>query len=173
MKMDPQARQGRQASTQGESTPHATTARPPRLAALALAGFFGAASLAALPAPVLAQSDTVSMASEMSALSATVPIAVSASMSALALSGPALLTIVAVQASADGAVWIVEQASTGARAVLRLTGRAAGLSMVGVGTTVQTVTLSAGSLLIASGEVIAFIPNALGHRLMHHERITD
>jgi len=143
-----------------------------RVAALALSTLLGAGSLGALPATARAQSETLSTASELSALSAVVPVAVSASMSTLVLAGPSLLTVVAVQASADGAVWIVEQASSGARAVIHLAGSAVGASLVAVGTTAQAVTMSAGTLLIASGEVIAFIPNQVGRRLMHHERIT-
>lgn len=143
-----------------------------RVVVLALAAALAGGSLSALPAPALAQSETLSAASELSALSAVVPVAVSVSLSGMVLSGPVLLTVVAVQASADGAVWIVENASDGARAVIHLTGSAVGASLVVAGTTARTVTLSAGTLLIASGEVIAFIPNEVGRRLMHHERIT-
>lgn len=42
---------------------------------------------------------------------------------------------------------------------------------VSVGATVQAVTESTGTLLVASGKVLAFIPNAPDEALLRHERV--
>lgn len=106
-------------------------------------------------------------ASELSALSA-LPVAVVLSAPAALLSGGAVLTVVAIEASADGAVWVLERASDGARASVRL----AGGSALVVGTGVLVTAVSAGWVLSAAGQAIAFVPNEIGASLLHNERVT-
>jgi hypothetical protein len=54
---------------------------------------------------------------------------------------------------------------------MRLTGQAArGASLV-VGSAVEVVAVSTGSLLVASGKAIAFIPNEIGLALLHQSRV--
>ncbi len=105
--------------------------------------------------------------SEASALS-LLPIAVvSAAPVALIASG-ARLSVVGVQASGNATVWVLERASDGARATLRLAGNAS----VAVGTTVEVTAMSVGWVLSAAGKAIACIPNEVGASLLYSERVT-
>jgi biotin transporter BioY len=88
------------------------------------------------------------------------------------LSGGAMLTVVAVQASAEGTVWILERASDGARASVTLSAQAAGGVSVVAGTVVLATAISTGWVLSAAGKAIAFIPNEVGRALLHNERVT-
>lgn len=81
--------------------------------------------------------------------------------------GGAVLTVKAVEASATGTVYLLERASDGAQASVRLAGRAAH----GVGTVVACSVIGTGVILSAAGEVLAFVPNALGRALLHNERL--
>ena len=72
-------------------------------------------------------------ASELSTLSA-LPIALSVAMPAMILSSGAALAVVAVEASAEGTVVILERASDGARASVRLGRDAAGHLSLAAGT---------------------------------------
>jgi hypothetical protein len=47
-----------------------------------------------------------------------------------------------------------------------------GAASVGVGTVVAVSVVGAGVLLSVAGEVIAFVPSALGRALMHNEQLT-
>ena len=110
-------------------------------------------------------------ASEASALSA-LPIAVSVAAPVMIVSGGAVLTVVAVEASAEGTVGVLQRASDGARASVRLSARAAGGMSVAVGTAVTVAAISTGWVLSAAGQAIAFIPNQVGAALLYNERVT-
>lgn len=97
--------------------------------------------------------------------------AVSAVPVALALSG-AILVVKVVEVSARGTVYLLERASDGARVSVEVAGRAASAVGVGVGTVVTVSVIGTGVLLSAAGEVLAFLPNALGQALLHNERLT-
>ncbi len=112
-----------------------------------------------------------SNASDASALSA-LPVAVSVAAPVMILSGGAMLTVVAVQASATGTVWVLERASDGARASITLGAQAAGGLSVAAGTVVLVTAFSAGWVLSAAGKAIAFIPNEIGASLLYNERVT-
>ena len=127
------------------------------------------ASLAML-APV-ANASAQSGASEASALSA-LPIAVSVAAPVMIVSGGAVLTVVAVETSAEGAVWVLQRASDGARASVRLSAQAAGGVSVAAGTVVTVAAISTGWVLSAAGRAIAFIPNQVGAALLYNERVT-
>ncbi|MFN8896205.1 MAG: hypothetical protein ACK5Y8_21045 [Betaproteobacteria bacterium] len=109
--------------------------------------------------------------SEASALS-MLPLAVSVAAPALVLSAGAGLTVVAVQASGEATVWVLERASVGARASVTVSGAVAGGASLLVGTAVAVTAVSAGWVLSAAGQVIAFVPNEIGKALLHNERIT-
>jgi hypothetical protein len=126
-----------------------------------------ALSAALITQPALAHGG----ASEASALS-MLPIAVSVAAPVALLSGGAMLTVVAVQASAEGTVWILERASDGARASVTLSAQAAGGVSVVAGTVVLATAISTGWVLSAAGKAIAFIPNEVGKALLHNERVT-
>ena len=110
-------------------------------------------------------------ASEASALSA-LPIAVSVAAPAMLLSAGAVLTVVAVEASATGTVCILERASDGARASVRLGAQAAGGLSVAVGAIVVVTTMGTGWLLSTASQVVAFIPNEVGAALLYNERVS-
>jgi hypothetical protein len=109
--------------------------------------------------------------SEASALS-MLPVAVSVAAPSMLVVGGAVLTVVSVQASAVGTLWVLERASDGARATLHFSGRVAGAAVLSAGTAVAVTALASGTVLSAAGQAIAFIPNELGRALLHNERIT-
>jgi hypothetical protein len=106
-------------------------------------------------------------ASDASALS-MLPIAVSVAAPVMFISGGAMLTVVAIEASAEGTVWVLERASDGVRASITVAG---GVSVT-VGTAVVVTAISAGWVLSAAGQAIAFIPNQIGAALLYNERVT-
>ena len=110
-------------------------------------------------------------ASEASALS-LLPIAISVAAPVGLLSAGAVFTVVAVQAASEGTVWVLERASDGARISLTLSGQLVGGVSVIAGTAVVATAFSAGWVLSAAGQAIAFIPNEVGKALMYNERVT-
>jgi len=106
--------------------------------------------------------------SEASSLSLSLPVAVSIAGPVLLVAGSAAFTIVAVEASAVGTVWMLERASDGARASVHFAGHVS----AAVGTAVVVSVVSTGWVLSAAGAALAFIPNELGRALLHNERIT-
>lgn len=83
----------------------------------------------------------------------------------------AMLTVSAVQVSAVGTVYLLARASDGAEASVEVLGRGAEASAYGVGSVVTCSVLGTGVLLSVAGEVLAFIPNAIGQALLHNERL--
>ncbi|MEP7099265.1 MAG: hypothetical protein ABI781_02070 [Burkholderiales bacterium] len=129
------------------------------------------ATVAVLLTINLATAHAQSEASAASALSA-LPIAVSIAAPVMILSAGATLTVVAVEASATGAVWVLERASDGARATLKLSAQAAGGLSVAAGTVVVVTAVSTGWVLSTASRAIAFIPNEIGAALLYNERVT-
>ena len=84
----------------------------------------------------------------------------------------AVLVVQAVAITASGTVYVLARASDGAMVSVEVLGRGASGASVVAGTLVTVSVIGAGTLLSAAGEVIAFIPNALGRALMHNERVT-
>jgi len=110
-------------------------------------------------------------ASELSALS-MLPVAVSVAAPVGLLSAGAVFTVVAVEAASGATVWVLERASDGARASVTVSGQVAGGVSVVAGTGVVALACSAGWVLSAAGQAIAFIPNELGKALLYNERVT-
>lgn len=135
-----------------------------------LAGLIAGATLLS-PAAARAHGGDPVDASAASALSLSLPVAVVASAPVAILAGGVVLTVVAVQASAVGTVWVLERASDGARVVLRFSGHVAHGASAAVGATVMVTAMSAGVLLSAAGELLCFVPNEIGASLLHNERI--
>ncbi len=106
-------------------------------------------------------------ASEASALS-LLPVAVSVAAPVALFSAGAALTVVAVEASAQGTVWVLERASDGARASVNFSGKAT----AALGTAIAVTAIGSGYVLSAAGEAIAFVPNAIGTALLHNEQLT-
>lgn len=80
------------------------------------------------------------------------------------------LTVKAVQASTEGTVFVLRRASDGAEFSVKTASDLAHAAGVSVGSAVQVVAESTGHVLVASGKVLAFIPNELGRALLHHSR---
>jgi hypothetical protein len=121
------------------------------------------------PAWAAGQSTSPSAGSvELSAASAELA---SGSLDVVAASGH--IVVQSVQASGDGVVLVLEGAAAGARAVVRLTGKAAHGLSVAAGTAVEVSVLSTGYLLVASGQALAFVPNEAGRALLHHSRVGE
>lgn len=116
--------------------------------------------------------------SELSALSAlsVLPVAsvVGAASAAVVVlpvalsTAGAVLVVKTVESTARGTVYVLERASDGARASVQVAGGAS----LAIGTLVTVSAIGAGVLLSAAGEVIAFIPNAIGQALLANERLT-
>ncbi len=109
-------------------------------------------------------------ASEASALS-MLPVAISVTAPAMLVSGTVALSVVAIEVTAAGVVWVLQRASDGARISVKWAGLSAGMASVAVGTVVTVTAVSAGWLLSTAGEVIALVPNTLGRALLHHEEV--
>lgn len=90
---------------------------------------------------------------------------------ALALMTPTAHAV-SVEASAVGTVIVLERASDGARAGVRVSGQAAqgASTVVGSGVTVSAV--ATGWILSTASEVIALVPNEIGAALLYNERVT-
>jgi hypothetical protein len=130
--------------------------------------------VAALSAALMAAAPSAFAHSEISEASALsmLPVAVSVAAPSALLGAGAVLTVLSVQASATGTVWVLERASDGARATLHFSGHVAQGAMLSVGGAVMVTALASGVVLSAAGHAIAFIPNELGRALLHNERIT-
>lgn len=89
---------------------------------------------------------------------------------ALLVSG-AVLTVKAVEVSARGTVIVLERASDGAAASIELGAAAAGGVALSAGASVVTTVMASGVILSAAGEVLCFIPNAIGRALLYNEKI--
>ncbi len=125
----------------------------------------------ALSAALMTSARAHSEISELSALS-MLPIAVSVAAPSMLLAGGAVLTVVSIQASATGTVWVLERVSDGARATLHFSGHVAQGAALSIGGAVAVTALTSGYVLSAAGQAIAFIPNEIGRALLYNERVT-
>ena len=75
------------------------------------------------------------------------------------------------QSVADGVEVVLTSVSSAAKLSVKLAGKTADAIGLSVGTTVQVVSETTGTLLVASGKVVAFIPNALGEALLSQKRL--
>ena len=110
-------------------------------------------------------------ASAASSLSLAFPVAV-LSVAPIAILGAGVaLTVIAVEATASGTVWLLRRASDGATASLRFSGNAVASAAIAAGPVLSVTVVAAGWLLSAAGEVICLVPNALGESLLYNERL--
>jgi hypothetical protein len=84
----------------------------------------------------------------------------------------AVFVVKAVEASARGTVYVLERVSDGVRVSVEIAGKAAANTSAAAGTLVTVSVIGTGVVLSAAGEVIAFLPNAMGRALLHNERLT-
>lgn len=74
-------------------------------------------------------------------------------------------------AAKDGVELLLSSVASGAKLSIKISGKTADALGVSVGATVQVLAETTGTLLVASGKVIAFIPNALGEALLSQKRL--
>jgi hypothetical protein len=127
--------------------------------------------------PARAQSE-VSAVSALSALPLSVVVGVSA-VTGASIAAPAVLSatgavlvVKAVEVGVRGTVYVLERVSDGARVSVEVVGHAAAGASIATGMLVTVSVIGSGVILSAAGEVIAFVPNALGRALLHNERLT-
>jgi hypothetical protein len=65
----------------------------------------------------------------------------------------------------------IKNAVNGSQYVIKASGKAVQGASVAVGTSVRVVAESTGYAVIASGQLLAFIPNAIGQMLMHQSQV--
>jgi hypothetical protein len=91
------------------------------------------------------------------------------------LSAGGQFVVESVEKTADGFVYVLsnmsQDLSKAGKISVRLSGNASGNASVVAGQSVQVLTESAGTVIMASGEIIAFIPNEIGQSLMHHSGV--
>ena len=125
-------------------------------------------------ASALSAVSAMSVASVVVGASATVGAAASAVVAIPALLSTAgtVLVVKTVESSARGTVFVLERASDGAHASIEVLGKGIAAASLVAGASVVVTVVSAGVVLSAAGEAIAFIPNVLGRALLHNERLT-
>lgn len=82
-------------------------------------------------------------------------------------------TVKAVRASGAGVELVLEGASGALETSAKVSADAVRSASVGVGTGVRVVAESTGYALLASGVLLAFVPNEIGRALLHHARHQD
>ena len=83
------------------------------------------------------------------------------------------LTVVGIsQTAGEAAVITLEKVGDGSRYTIRVSEAMLKEAGVAVGASVKTVAESTGYALVASGKLLAFIPNEIGMALLHQSRIT-
>jgi hypothetical protein len=77
------------------------------------------------------------------------------------------LVVTSIQATAKGSVIVLTDTATGAQQSINLAAGSVKKGSVAVGTAVTAVASAAGVMLVASGKLLAFVPNEMGKRLSH------
>ncbi|WP_186425372.1 hypothetical protein [Cupriavidus metallidurans] len=85
--------------------------------------------------------------------------------------GSVLVVTGITEAGKDAFDVLLEGSRQAGKASLRVTRGAVEAVGLSVGTTVNVVAQSTGTVLVASGKVLAFLPNAAGEALLHHSRV--
>ncbi|HTD06175.1 hypothetical protein [Undibacterium sp.] len=96
-------------------------------------------------------------------------VVVGGSMSAVVASGAVVVD--SVEKVADGIIVVFKGASDAGKASLKFTGTVAGGLSLAAGTVVETAAMSTGTMLMVSGQALAFIPNQVGASLLHQSRV--
>ena len=143
---------------------------------LALALCFGASSL---PLAAHAQSEASLAVSMLPVASVVLSAAAAGTAASAAVVLPAALSVAgsqlvvkSVQVSGDAVVYLLERVADGAQASVRVSLNAGSYSIRQVDTAVSVVVISAGVMLVATGEVLAFIPNQMGQALLHSTKLS-
>jgi hypothetical protein len=129
--------------------------------------------LIAVPLSLLAHATAraQSTASDASGLS-MLAVAVSVAGPVLLLAAGVSLSVVAIESTAKGTVWVLERASDGARMTVSFAAQVLAGAALSVGAAVLVTVIASGYVLSAAGAAIAFIPNEIGASLLYNERVT-
>ncbi len=124
-----------------------------------------AAMLAAACSASQAEGDSQALSKGVSDLSAVV-----VAGSVLTASGAGALLVESIEVVGESVVVVLKAAGDGSKVAVQFSGKALEGVSLAAGTAVSVVAMSAGHALVASGQVIAFIPNEAGKALLHHSR---
>lgn len=91
--------------------------------------------------------------------------------SAAVVIGGAYVVSGVAQSVAGGVEIVLTSVGSAAKLSVKLAGKTVDAIGLSVGATVQVVSETTGTLLVASGKVLAFIPNALGEALLSQKRL--
>ncbi|MBM4259483.1 MAG: hypothetical protein FJ147_26735 [Deltaproteobacteria bacterium] len=111
----------------------------------------------------MSEGSTISAMASMA--SATI---VRGSIATLARGGE--LMVIGLQTAGKSTLLTLKSSAEVGEISLRIPTALVGVAAVGVGTTVRALTEATGYTLMASGEVIAFVPNNVGSSLIHHSQ---
>ncbi|WP_167357754.1 hypothetical protein [Caballeronia temeraria] len=91
----------------------------------------------------------------------------------VALAGMGSMLIVAgiVETGKDAVDVLLTASQSAGKASLKMSKEALKQAGLSVGQSVNVVAQSTGTALVASGKVLAFVPNAAGEALLHHARV--
>lgn len=127
-----------------------------------------------------AQSDTSMAVSALPVASIVLSAAAAGTAASAVVAVPAALSVAgsqlvikSVQVSADAVVYVLERVADGAQASVRVSLGAANYSIRQVDTAVSVALLATGVMLVAAGEVLAFIPNEAGRALLHSAKLSS
>lgn len=91
--------------------------------------------------------------------------------SKIAILGGAYVLIGIAQGTKETVELVFDSASNAGEFSIRMTRSAFERARVSIGTKVEAVTESTGVVLVASGKVLAFVPNAVGDALLHNSLV--
>ncbi len=89
----------------------------------------------------------------------------------LAVTGSGYIIVGLAEGAGDVVKVMLESVKGGARLSLDMSKSAFKASGAAVGASVQVTAVASGTLLVASGKVLAFVPNKLGETLLEHSRV--
>ncbi|MBL8383248.1 MAG: hypothetical protein JNM90_09250 [Burkholderiales bacterium] len=87
--------------------------------------------------------------------------------------GSGQFVVTALETVGESTVVVLRDAAGAATASLQVAGALAGGASLAVGSAVEVVSQASGQLLVASGRVIAFLPNELGRALVGSSPTAD
>lgn len=91
----------------------------------------------------------------------------------IAVTGSAYVIVGIVQGVGDVAELTLESVQGGAKLLVKASGESVKASGAVVGSAVQISATATGTLLVASGKVLAFIPNKVGEALLEHAKVPE
>lgn len=89
------------------------------------------------------------------------------------VAGGSQIVVESVDKIGDGIVYVLKNLSTGAKVSIKASATGASAVSVGIGTAVTVVADASGHALMASGQIIAYIPNEIGKSLLHDKKSAE